>query len=249
MESEKTELETAVINCFDKHKRNYGRIRIKKSLKREGIVISEQKISRILAENNRIAKLGRKCKSKPKKHEIEYINENLVLHNLLGHEVNKLWCSDIHEMKCKSGKFYACGIIDAGSRRIIGWEIERHQRQDIVQNAILMAVGRSGKKKEDIIFHSDRGCQYTAKKTNMLLIENGFKLSMSRPGTPNDNQLIETFWKTMDLEIQSIRELDFSSAFRKVVEYIELYYNSERLHSAIDYQTPNEFYFSLFDVS
>ncbi len=137
---------------------------------------------------------------------------------------------------------YVCGIIDVATRRIVGWAISRDQRQQIVQDAFEMAIGRNPIRPAGAVFHSDRGCQYTAKRTKDMVERAGFKKSMSRPGTPSDNQPIESFWHTLKVEMPDIRHLNFESAKRSIVDYIELYYNSDRLHSGINYQIPNQFF-------
>ena len=239
--SEEQELEKAVINCFKKHNGNYGRIRIKKDLKRSGITISENKISRILKEHGLVAKSGRTgCSRKPKPTEQQYIEENLIKNKFEVNIANYLWCTDITELVCKGSKLYACGIIDVATRRLVGWSIKRHQRQELVQDAFEMAVGRNPERPNDAVYHSDRGCQYTAKKTKELVEKYGFRKSMSRPGTPSDNQPIESFWHTLECEMPDIRHLTFEEASRVLVKYFELYYNSDRLHSGIGYLTPNE---------
>ena len=91
------------------------------------------------------------------------------------------------------------------------------------------------------VYHSDRGSQYTAKRTKQLIEEHGFRKSMSRPGTPSDNQPIESFWHTLETELGSLKEYSYDEASRKIVDYIELYYNAVRLHSGIAYLIPNEF--------
>ena len=240
-ESEEIELEKAVINSFEKHNGNYGRIRIKKDLSRNGITISENKISRILKEHGLVAKSGRTGRRKaPKPTEEQYIEANLIKDKFEIDIPNYLWCSDITELACKGNKVYACGVIDVATRRLVGWSIKRHQRQDIVQEAFEMAVGRNPERPADAVYHSDRGCQYTAKKTKELVERYGFRKSMSRPGTPNDNQPIESFWRTLECEIPDIRHLTFEEASRVLVKYFELYYNSDRIHSGIGYLTPNE---------
>ena len=90
--------------------------------------------------------------------------------------------------------------------------------------------------------HTDGGSQFCSKKTTELIEKAGFIKSMSRPGVPQDNQPIESFWKTMKREMPSIRHMKFEQAKATIVEYIELYYNSERLHSSINYRIPNEAY-------
>ena len=241
-QSEKTAEEKAVINCFEKNKGCYGRIRIRKALKEQNIEISEYRISKILKANGLVAKSGRKRKSRSSRPtEQQYIEENLIKDKFSIATPNYLWCSDISELKCRSGKFYVCGIIDVATRRIVGWSVNRTQRQEIVQEAFKMAIGRNPERPEGAIYHSDRGCQYTALKTKKLIEENGFRKSMSRPGKPSDNQPIESFWKTLECEIDELGSLTFSAAALKVSEYIELYYNSERLHSGINYHIPNDF--------
>lgn len=106
---------------------------------------------------------------------------------------NHLWCSDITELKCHHQSIYICGVIDVATRRLVGWDIAKHQRQEIVQKAFKMAIGRNPDRPAGAVYHSDRGCQYTAKKTKQLAEQNGFRKSMSRPGTPSDNQPIESF--------------------------------------------------------
>ena len=136
-ESEEIALEKAVINCFNKHKGNYGRIRIRRELLLKGIKISEYRISNILKRNGLTAKTGRKCKTKkPKPTEKQYIEENLIKDKFRITEPNYLWCSDIKELKCLRWKVYICVIIDVATRRIVGWSISR----TIVQDAFTMAI-------------------------------------------------------------------------------------------------------------
>ena len=241
--SEKTEATEAVIHCFRRNNGNYGRIRIRKSLLRQGIDISEYKIAGILKANGLHAKTGRRGTHRRKPTEEQYIEENLIKDKFTITIPNYLWSADITELRCKSGKFYVSGIIDVATRRAIGWSIHKRQTQEIVQQAFKMAMGRNkGHIPIGAIFHSDRGCQYTAKKTKELVEMNGFRKSMSRPGTPNDNQPIESFWRTLENEMPDISNMGYEEAARTVVEYIELYYNADRLHSGIGYQIPNELF-------
>mgnify|MGYP004509928203 CR=1 FL=1 len=200
--SEEIECEKAVINCFEKHGGNYGRIRIKKELSRKGLKVSENKVSRILREHGLVAKSGRTGRMKsPKPTEEQYIEENLIKNKFEISIPNYLWCSDITELKCKGSNVYVCGIIDVATRRLVVWSIKGHQRQDIVQEA---AVGRNPKRPANAVYHSDRGCQYTAKKTKELVEKSGFRKSMSRPGTPSDNQPIESFWHTLECDFAKL---------------------------------------------
>lgn len=155
---------------------------------------------------------------------------------------NALWCSDVTELKYHGGKLYLCGVLDVATRRIVGWSIGKTQTQTLIQDAFRMAVGRNPQRPESPIFHSDRGCQYTAHRTKELIETYGFRKSMSRPGTPSDNQPIESFWRTLECEIEDIHGLSYQEASLRIAEYIELYYNSSRLHSGIGYHIPNDFF-------
>ena len=169
-DSEEKELEKAVINCFEKHKGNYGRIRIRKELLGKGVNVSEYRIARILKRNGLVAKSGRSGKPRPPKPtEQQYIEENLIKDKFGVKIANYLWCSDITELKCYRSKMYICGIIDVATRRIVGWSIAKNQTQKLVQDALKMAIGRNPKRPKDAVYHSDRGCQYTAKKTKQLV--------------------------------------------------------------------------------
>ena len=248
LDSEEKNREEAVINYFHKHKGNYGRIRIRHELLSKEINISEYRISKILKKNGLVAKSGRTGKARHSKPtEQQYVEENLIKNKFEITEANYLWCSDITELKCYRSKLYICGIIDVATRRIVGWSIGRNQTQKLVQDSLIMAIGRNPIRPAGAVYHSDRGSQYTAKKTKQLVEANGFRKSMSRPGTPSDNQPIESFWKTLECEMADISHLTFEEASRVIVNYIELYYNSNRLHSGIGYFIPNHF-FTLLSV-
>ena len=247
-ESEETEIEKAVIHCFKKHDRNYGRIRIRQELLVTGIHASESKISRIMKKHGLVAKSGRKGRTRPlKSKEPRYIEENLIKDKFSVKMPNYLWCSDITELRYRGGKLYVCGVIDVATRRIVGWSIDRRQPQALVQDAFHMAIGRNPSRPFGAVFHSDQGSQYTALRTKQLVETAGFRKSMSRPGTPSDNQPIESFWRTLETEMPDIGHLSFEDASRVVVRFIELYYNSVRLHSSIGFSSPNAF-FTLLSV-
>lgn len=241
-ESEEPAEEMAVIHCFQTHQGNYGRVRLRKALLKQGIDVSEYRIAKILKKNGLVAKSGRTGRKKhPKITEQQYIEENLIKDKFSVMTPNYLWCSDITEHRYKGGKLFICGVLDVATRRVVGWSIGKSQTQTLVQDAIEMAAGRNPERPEGAVFHSDRGSQYTAKRTKELVDRLGFRKSMSRPGTPSDNQPIESFWRTMKLEMPDVSSVSYADACRTIAAYIELYYNAERLHSAIDYCAPNDF--------
>lgn len=245
---EDSEIEKQVIHCFERHNGNYGRIRIRKELSRHGVDVSEYRISGILRRNGLTAKGGRTGKRRVQKPTKEqYIEENLIRDKFTVTEPNYLWCSDITEVKVKGGKLYVCGVIDVATRRIVGWAIDRRMTQEVVQRAIELAAIRNPKRPDGAIFHSDRGSQYTAKRTKEQVESLGFRKSMSRPGTPSDNQPIESFWHTLKRELGEMDKESYQEARARIAAYIETYYNPIRLHSGIGYSAPSMF-FSLLCV-
>ena len=245
---EDSEIEKQVIHCFERHNGNYGRIRIRKELSRHGVDVSEYRISGILRRNGLTAKGGRTGKRRVQKPTKEqYIEENLIRDKFTVTEPNYLWCSDITEVKVKGGKLYVCGVIDVATRRIVGWAIDRRMTQEVVQRAIELAAIRNPKRPDGAIFHSDRGSQYTAKRTKEQVESLGFRKSMSRPGTPSDNQPIESFWHTLKRELGEMDKESYEEARARIAAYIESYYNPVRLHSGIGYYAPSIF-FSLLGV-
>ncbi len=237
-------LEDAVASSFQKNNGAYGRIRIQKELGLNGIEVSEWKVSRIMKSKGLVAKGVKKRRWMPAPSTGEKIKKrNLIYDKFNVTDPNRLWCSDISLIKIRSRYLYICGIIDVGTRRIVGWSIKMNMREAIAQDAIRMACGLNpGIQAGSLVFHTDGGMQFVSRSTTQLVESCGFVKSMSRPGTPQDNQPIESFWKTLKRELPEVRHMDFEEAKAAMVQYIELYYNSCRLHSSLNYETPNEYY-------
>ena len=234
---DKKVLKEMVEMLFKKHKGNCGKRPIKAELQSVyGVKASLPEISGILKEKGLVAKGGRKKKRKyPVPTKEEYIAANLVEDKYSATAFGDIYCADITEIRCKSGKAYISGIIDVASRLVVAFNVRTTAKKELIHESITAAIGRYGKCQ---IFHSDRGTQYTALKTKKLLEDSGIKQSMSRPGRPNDNQPIESFWKTLKRELDGLSELSFKEVKQEIFQYIELYYNTERLHSALGYITP-----------
>lgn len=237
------ELEEAVINCFNEHKGNYGRPRIKRALEKDDIIISESKVARIMKENGLVAKAGRRRKiRRPKKTDEQILRENLLLNkDLTDLKRNEVWSSDITEIKNKGSILYVVAVIDIASRAVLGVHIATNMRQEIVHQAIKMAAHKANGT-TGVIFHTDRGSQYTSKKTQQLLEDLDMIPSMSRPGKPNDNQIIESLWNSLKTELESVANFKKNDAIKEIYYQIGDYYNNSRIHSGIAYKTPMEAY-------
>lgn len=192
-------------------------------------------IARVLKQNNLRAKGGKRKKWHRKNDEETYRAEYLAKDKNVD-EFMELVCADITEMKVSTGKIYCSGIIDVKTRMIVGYTLSPSVKQEIVQESIEYMLGIYGKPK---IYHCDRGSQYTAIKTKRMLESKGIQISMSRPHTPRDNYPIESFWHTMKTELSDIdfKDKDYEEA-KEIIEMYITYYNTERIHSAINYMTP-----------
>lgn len=222
---------------FKRHYGNFGRRMLRKELLKIGIEVSESKISKILKENHLKSKYGRKkCKNVYTSNNTEkYVQDNLFA-KLSKDEQTKLeiWSIDFSEIILKNKKYYLCGIVSVNSKISISLTMSKSQTKEIAYETIRQGIERYGK--PDMLM-SDRGCQFTSKLIHDYLEKEGIKHSMSRPHRPVDNRFIETFWKTLKIEIGKIGQYE-KETFEKVLEYYQHYYNYERPHSTLGYMTP-----------
>lgn len=227
------------------HKGSYGRIRLKKDLaKNKKVFISEGKVSEILKRHGLSGRPGRKKRKKAPLPVVEGVRPNLLrsmdLHNL---RRNQVWVSDFTELKVLHGrKVHMVGVLDIGSRQIMGLNVDIHERETNLLAAVHQALAKVDDPSK-IIFHSDNGCQYTALKTTALLDENDLVRSYSRKSTPNDNQYMESAWSTLKGELgQQVSRMTVEDATIYLYEQVLIWYNKDRMHSGIDYKTPCEAY-------
>ena len=155
---------------------------------------------------------------------------------------DRLWLTDITEHPTSEGKLYCAAVMDAYSRRIIGWSMEGRQTTELVVNALSMAVTRRTPEGGSTILHSDHGCQFTSWAFGQRLRKAGLMGSMGTVGDCFDNAMMESFWGTMQLELLDTKKwatrADLANA---VFEWIECWYNPYRRHSSIGMLSPNEY--------
>lgn len=224
---------------------NYGRIRLKKDLeKNKKLLISEGKVSQILKWHGLSGKPGIRKTRKAPQPGVEGVRPNL-LRNMDLHSLrrNQVWTSDFTELKVLHGrKVHMVGVLDIASRQIMGLNVDTHERETNLLDALRQALAKVDDPRK-IIFHSDNGCQYTARKANELLDENGLVRSYSRKGTPNDNQYMESAWSSLKCELgHRVQSMTVEQATSYLYERVLIWYNSVRMHSGIDYNTPCEAY-------
>jgi transposase InsO family protein len=223
-------------------KRNYGSRRLQAKLRAEGYVVSRHYILKVLTANGLVAKGGRnpskKASKPPKDKQAENLPPINVVKDMFEAEPGKVLSADTCQFRAANGKWlYVSGILDVGGRKLVGYEMGPRMRADEVAAAIESLPEEYKKNKP--VFHTDCGSPYMAEKTQELLKKYGMTASRSRPGTPSDNQPIESFWNTVkreaDWEGKSYEEME-----REIRRYI-FWYNNERMHSALGYLSPKEF--------
>lgn len=227
----------AVCEKFVEHHGSFGRRVLKKLLEQDGICISEHKISRILKESGLSPKYGRKkCKNvHTSEHTEKYIHENLFA-QLSPEERSRLeiWSMDFTEEKIRGKTIYTCGIISVNRKILVGYSQAGKCNTALAKEAVQKAVAQYGA--PDMIM-TDRGSQFTSRDFFDMMKDLEVTHSMSRPHKPIDNRFIETFWKSMKVELGKTKLLT-EQTYRMVIDYYIYYYNNLRPHSSLGYMPP-----------
>lgn len=220
----------------------YGYRRITAELKNRGIVANRKRVLRLMrADNLLCAKKVFKPQTTDSNHKLR-VYQNLAK-GLAVTAVNQLWVADITYIRLEREFVYLAVVIDVYSRRCIGWALSRIIDTQLTLDALDQALAnRQGMYLTSLIHHSDQGVQYASKDYINRLMEQGIQPSMSRRGNPYDNAFAESFMKTLKHEEVNLQEyMDFDDAYQNIQNFIEEVYNAKRLHSSIDYQSPNEY--------
>jgi transposase InsO family protein len=219
---------------------SYGRPRITAELRRRGWKVNPKRVYRILREDNLLCIRKRKFVVTTDSHHGRKIYPNLARTMLLS-GMDQLWVADITYIRLREEFVFLAVILDAFSRRVIGWALDRTLEDHLTLAALKMALSRRSVQ-PGLVHHSDRGSQYASGDYTDLLKENGISVSMSRKGNPWDNAACESFMKTLKYEeIFRSEYRDLREAHVSICEFLEKIYNDKRLHSALGYLPPTEF--------
>ncbi len=232
------QLDTHIQAIFLEHKGRYGSPRITDEWIDRGIPCSENRVVARMKILNLRAKAKRKFKMTTDSNHNKPIAPNLLERNFTASRPNEKWTSDITYIWTQEGWLYLAVIMDLYSRAIIGWKIGQRMTQDLVCEALIMALWRRQFPK-DVIVHSDRGSQYASDKYRRLLQQHTLLPSMSKRGDCYDNAAMESFFHSLKVElIQGECYMTREQATQSIFEYIECYYNFKRKHSTIGYTPP-----------
>ena len=237
---EEMETRSAIQSIVVEHRRRYGYRRITAELRRRGMPMNHKRVLRILREDNLLGLQPRSFVATTDSDHRFQVYLNLASRmKLTG--INQLWVADITYIRLQSEFVYLAVVLDAFSRKVVGWALERTLAARLPIAALQKAIAER-QPPPGLVHHSDRGVQYACGDYAQVLQRHQMIPSMSRPANPYDNASCESFMKTFKREeIQVNQYRDLEHLFANSEEFMEQYYNRQRLHSALGYRTPEEF--------
>jgi transposase InsO family protein len=242
--AEEMELRGRIQQIVVQNRYNYGYRRVGYELRDQGRIVNHKRVARIMREDNLLALRQRKfIVTTESRHELP-VYGNLAAHmQLTG--INQLWVADLTYIRLREEFVYLAVVLDAFSRRVVGWALDDSLHAALVLRALRSAIEQR-RPAPGLVHHSDRGVQYASQEYMALLQQHGIQPSMSRPGNPYDNAMCESLIKTLKQEeIYTRQYRDRADLERHIAEFIEQYYNRRRLHSALGYRSPASFERSL----
>lgn len=220
---------------------SYGKRRMAKALQAKGFNVGIYAAQTIMKQGNITCKQRKKRPFFVSKNKESCIAPNLLNRNFHVSAPNRAWVTDITYISTKQGWIYAAAVLDLFSRKIVGWAIRDHMQESLVIEALNMAL-HLRKPNVNFLHHSDQGAQYVSRNYQSLLQIFNAQISMNEKGNCLDNAVMERFWSSLKREhINHITYQTKEAAKRDVIDYIESFYNPIRLHSTLNYVSPNQF--------
>jgi putative transposase len=232
------QLQDKVTRYFAQGRGTYGTRRLKHLLAQEGLQVSRRRIGRVLAQAGLCCKTRRKFKAPTAAGQTQTVAPNQLNREFTVQVPDTLYVGDITYLPTGEGWLYLAVVLDLCSRAVVGWSMATHMRAELVTQALSMAICQR-QPTAGLIMHTDRGSQYGADSYRQLLSQHGMQPSMSRKGDCWDNAVAESFFHTLKTELIYLEEFKTHEQARTgVFEYIEVFYNRQRCHSATGYLAP-----------
>lgn len=222
----------------------YGSPRIHAALRQEGVRCSRKRVARLMRQHGIYSRRRpkRRVRTTDSRHN-RPVAPNLLMRDFRAAAPNEKWVGDIVGIWTDEGWLYLAALLDTYSRLIVGWAMSVYRNEALVTTALRMALQRRALPQDtDLIQHTDRGSQYTADDYLALLKAHGIQVSISGKGDPYDNAMMESFFSTLRAELTDLERFAIRQAARTAVfEFIEVFYNRQRLHSSLGHRSPTAF--------
>jgi len=241
-EKENKELLVHIRRIHQKSRQTYGSPRITKSLNKEGIHVSRPRVARIMKQAKIRVRIKKKFKvTTDSKHNYPVV-DNVLNRNFNPNRIAQAWVSDITYIRTRQGWLYLTAILDLADRKVVGWAMSKGLTAQQTSIAAWKMAIRNRPVKAPLIFHSDRGTQYACHEFTNLLNQNKYiTRSMSRKANCWDNAVAESFFNTLKREwVNRFTYHNRQQAELSIFDYIATWYNTQRIHSSIDYDAPGE---------
>jgi len=230
-----------IVQLHTNSRGTYGVRRIHAALRQEQVLCSKQRVARLM----NVAGLQGKGRARRRPQTTVRDTARPVAPNLLNREFsadqpNAKWLADITYIDTLEGFLYLAAVLDVFSRRVVGWAMADHMREELVEEALRLALTRR-QPIDTLMHHSDQGSQYTSDNYLAVLNKHHITVSMSRTADCYDNAMMESLWGTLKAECAAAPFATRAAARLAIFEYIEVWYNRQRLHSALDYTSPASF--------
>lgn len=234
-------LESATKELFRKSKKTYGARRISDGLKKQGFSVGRYQAGSLMRRLELRVESRRRFKVTTDSNHNHPVAPNHLNREFQVDTPDTVWASDITYIWTCQGWLYLAVVLDLFSRKVVGWSLQATMTAELVKDALAMAVGHRHPP-PGLLHHSDRGSQYASEAYRLELEKYGMIASMSRKGNCWDNAVVERFFRSLKTELTNhTLYLTRAEARRDIIDYIEMFYNSNRLHSYLGYQSPAEF--------
>jgi transposase InsO family protein len=236
------QLAVQIAAAHTKSRKRYGSPRVHRALRRKGICVGKKRVERLMREKGIVARQKRRFRRTTDSNHADPIAPNIVQRDFEPSALNEVWAGDVTYIATHEGWAYLAVLLDLCSRRVVGWAMSDTNDTSLALEALHRAVRSRAGVPSGLVHHTDRGSPYASDDYRSALAKRGIVASMSRKGDCWDNAVAESFFATLRAElVDDERYPSRRGAERSIGEYIDSFYNTDRLHSHLDYVSPIEF--------